>query len=154
MLTALSLPKTQLQLSKKENQLYVQCVLRKKKLVLTPEEWVRQHWIQFMVEHLRISQGKIISEIGLQYGALNKRADLVVMNAYGEPDIIVECKAPHIKITQDTFLQWSNYQRVYNARFGVLSNGVDHCIIDLVNQEILQTTDWEQFKDSFKTMYF
>lgn len=153
MLTALSLPKTQLSLSKKGNQIFVQCVLRKKKLVLTPEEWVRQHWIQFLVQHLNISAGKIVSEIGLQYGSLNKRADLVVLNTLGEPDVIIECKAPEIPINQNTFLQWSNYQKVYNARIGVLSNGKDHYLIDLIHLEVRHTDNWQEFTSFFKTVF-
>lgn len=134
-MTPLNLPQTKLNLSRKSGQIYVFCPIRKKKLVLTPEEWVRQHVIAFLINELGISIGKIASEYSLKYNAMNRRADIVVMNEKTEPHMIVECKAPSISIDSKTLHQAAEYKHVISAKVLVLTNGLEHKIIDLENQK-------------------
>lgn len=132
----LNLPQTKLNLSRKSGQIYVFCPIRKKKLVLTPEEWVRQHVIAFLINELGISIGKIASEYSLKYNTMNRRADIVVMNEKTEPHMIVECKAPSISIDSKTLHQAAEYKHVISAEILVLTNGISHQIINLKKGEI------------------
>ncbi len=127
----LNLPKAQLNLSRKGEQIFVFCPVRKKRLVLTPEEWVRQHIIAYFIDHIGISIGKITSEYSLIYNEMNRRADIVVMNDRTEPFIIVECKRPSIAIDQSTFLQAAEYKHILSAKYLILSNGLNHTVIDI-----------------------
>ncbi len=127
----LNLPQAQLNLSRKNGQIFVLCPIRRKKLVLTPEEWVRQHIISFFVNELNISIGKIASEYSLKYNNMNRRVDIVVMDENTEPNIIVECKAPGISINNNTFHQAAEYKHIISAKILVLTNGIDHKIMDL-----------------------
>lgn len=131
----LNLPQTKLNLSRKDGQIYVFCQIRKKKLVLTPEEWVRQHVIAYLVDEVGISIGKIASEYSLKYNEMSRRADLVVMNQQSEPLIIVECKRPTVAIDQSTFHQAAEYKHVLSAKILVLSNGLSHYVMNLETDE-------------------
>ncbi len=102
-----------------------------KKLILTPEEWVRQHFIAYLVEELKISIGRIASEYSLVYNNMNRRADIVVMDEFGKPYIIVECKAPQINLTDKTFFQIAQYQNTIPAKILILTNGVEHLAMNL-----------------------
>lgn len=134
-MTPLNLPQTPLNLSRKEGQLYVFCPVRRKKLVLTPEEWVRQHLIGYLVNEVGISIGKIASEFSLKYNNMSRRADIVVMNEEPEPHIIIECKRPTVTIDQSTFHQAAEYKHILSAKILVLSNGLEHYVIDLETGE-------------------
>jgi hypothetical protein len=135
-MTPLNLPQATLNLSRKSGQIYVFCSVRKKKLVLTPEEWVRQHVIAFFVNELGVSIGKIASEYSLKYNNMNRRADIVVMNEKAEPQIIVECKAPSVPIGDKTLHQAAEYKHVISAKVLVLTNGLEHRIVNLISQEM------------------
>lgn len=143
----LNLPQTSLKLTKKEGQIYVFCPVRKKKLVLTPEEWVRQHMIAYFVDELHISIGKIASEYSLKYNGMSRRADIVVMDNKGEPFLIVECKRPSVSIDVSTFHQAAEYKHVLSAKALVLSNGINHIFYDLETEEI--TNDLNSIKSVF-----
>ncbi len=134
-MTPLNLPQTSLNLSRKDGQIYVFCPIRKKKLVLTPEEWVRQHLIGYLVNEVGISIGKIASEFSLKYNNMSRRADLVVMNEEPKPHIIIECKRPTVAIDQSTFHQAAEYKHILSAKILVLSNGLDHYVLDLETGE-------------------
>jgi hypothetical protein len=131
----LNLPQTKLNLTRKDGQIYVFCPIRKKKLVLTPEEWVRQHIIAYLIEEIEISSGRIVSEFSLKYNGMSRRADIVVLNENGEPILIVECKRPTIQIDNSTFHQAAEYKHVLSAKALVLSNGLNHLVIDLITNE-------------------
>lgn len=95
-------------------------------MILTPEEWVRQHCIRFLTEDKNYPKSLINAEKQLKIGKLIKRYDLVVYNSDGSIFLIVECKAPGIKITQETFDQIARYNLSLNASYLMLSNGLDH----------------------------
>ena len=132
MLEPLNLPIAPLLLSKVNSRIYVQCLLRRKKILLTPEEWVRQHIIHLFISELNYPPSLISIEKSLQVRQLSKRADLVVHGIDGKPVLLVECKAPHIRICEETFLQISNYNSQLQSRYVMASNGLTHvvCLID------------------------
>lgn len=115
-----------LKLSKKDGTPFVFCDFRKKYLVLTPEEWVRQHAMHFLVNQRGISKGKIASEIGLKYNGKTKRADIVVFDEMGKPSILVECKAPEVSISEETMFQAAQYNFELGVNEIILTNGIDH----------------------------
>ena len=125
-LIPLNLPKATLTLTRKENVIFVNCLIRKKKIILTPEEWVRQHYINFLSLHLQYPLSFISVEKELTYFGLKKRWDIVVYNNLFNPIILVECKAPNVKLNQEALKQVFTYQNKLNCEFIVLSNGIEH----------------------------
>lgn len=101
-------------------------VLRKKYVVLTPEEWVRQHFVHYLIAELHYPKSLISIERGTSYNKLQKRTDLCVYNSAGQPHLLVECKAAHVAITQDVVRQVSVYNQSLQARFVVITNGLQH----------------------------
>lgn len=109
--------------------------LRKRYVALTPEEWVRQHMIRFLLDHLAYPESLISVEAPLKYNTLKKRTDLVVYRKDGKPGLIVECKAPHIALTQDVLEQAAMYNMPLQVRFLVLTNGKQHHILHINREE-------------------
>jgi hypothetical protein len=111
--------------------------VRKKYLVLTPEEWVRQHFIQYLILEKNYPKTSIGIEGGLKLNSLHKRSDIIVFNHEGEKILMVECKAPSVKIRQDTFDQISRYNIVHKVPLLAVSNGLQHyyCEIDFVKRD-------------------
>ena len=109
-------------------------ILRKKYVSLTPEEWVRQHYINYMFMNQGYSKNLMKSEYQVKYHTLSKRCDIVFFNKNLKPTVIVECKAPHIRLTEDTFYQIAKYHATLNANLLVLTNGIHH-IHALINQK-------------------
>ena len=114
-----------LKLFKKEGQLFVKDEIRKKNLVLTPEEWVRQHCVHFLNQELNYPLSSIGLEGKLVINEQMKRFDILVYNN-GEPLILVECKAASIKIDQKVFDQISRYNLKLNVPFIWVTNGLNH----------------------------
>lgn len=100
--------------------------LRKKYVKLNPEEWVRQHLIGYLIDHLNYPEGLMASEYTVDYNGMKKRCDIVGFNRDLSPSFIVECKAPSIQISEDTFYQTARYVSTLKAKMLVLSNGIDH----------------------------
>lgn len=108
--------------------------LRKRFVELTPEEWVRQHFIRFLVEEKKYPASLISVEHGLKVSGMQKRTDLVVYSRSGKPMMIVECKAPEVEINEDTLFQAARYNMTLKADFLVLTNGMEHyCLRMLEN---------------------
>lgn len=122
----LNLPPSPLKLSQIQNKVYVFDVLRKKNLLLTPEEWVRQHWIHYLHTHKNYPKSLMKTEGGLVLNDLQKRSDLVLYNTKGEKILLAEFKAPHVKITASTFEQISNYNSIHRIPLLLVSNGIQH----------------------------
>jgi hypothetical protein len=106
-------------------------IVRKKYVALTPEEWVRQHVIRFLTDEKGYGIGLIAVEKSLKYNQLTKRFDIYVAGHDGNPFILVECKAPHIKITDATLQQAGIYQKELKARFVFITNGIQHIVMEL-----------------------
>ncbi len=122
----LNLPAFEPKLQEMDGKLGIFDSLRKKFLILTPEEWVRQHWINFLINHLGYPKGLVSLEKGLIYNNLQKRTDLVVWNKEGKPYLLIECKAPSIKLSQKTMEQACLYHQKIKSNYLVISNGINH----------------------------
>ncbi len=105
---------------------YIFDIIRKKYLVLTPEEWVRQHFVHYLVEHLGYPQSLMMTENGLKLFNTQKRSDIVIYTRNGEPLAVVECKAQDVKITQETFNQVARYNIKFKAPIIMVTNGISH----------------------------
>ena len=100
--------------------------LRRKYVALTPEEWVRQHFVHFLVEHKGYPQGLLGNEIELRIGEKKLRCDSILYNKVAQPQMIIEYKAPNIQIQQKTFDQIVAYNLLLRADYLVVSNGLQH----------------------------
>lgn len=123
-------------LKNSENKVYIFDAIRKKFLVLTPEEWVRQHTIQFLIQELNYPISLINVEKIVKINGMNKRYDIVVFNSNGSIEIIIECKAPEVQITQATFDQIARYNFILQANYLMVTNGLNHyiCQMDFENE--------------------
>ena len=140
-LVQLNLPEIDLKLEKRGDAIFVLDVLRKKKLLLTPEEWVRQHFLGYLMKHLKYPTGLIACEQGLKYDKQNKRTDIVVNTPQGEVLILVECKAPHVAITEATLNQIALYNRKLNPKYLVLKNGIQHYFFQILQDTLIQADE-------------
>lgn len=131
---ALNLPDFDCDLRKMAENTTIFDSIRKKHLILTPEEWVRQHFVNYLVNHLDYPKSLIKLEGGLSFNSLKKRSDILVYNREGKPFMLIECKASHIKIEQKVFVQASVYNKSIKARYIVISNGMQHFCCE-INQE-------------------
>ncbi|MFI3319172.1 MAG: type I restriction enzyme HsdR N-terminal domain-containing protein [Rikenellaceae bacterium] len=95
-------------------------------LVLTPEEWVRQHFINYLVNHHKVEALQIIQEYAVDLNNQPQRADIVVVDREQKAQILIECKAPEVRISQQTFAQAVRYNSVVGARYIFLTNGLTH----------------------------
>lgn len=127
---SLQLPGYDFSLKKQEGELYILDLVRKKYVKLSPEEWVRQHFLNYLMAHLGYPRTVIKVEGGLKFGGLQKRADIVVFDSEGHPFIVVECKAPHVEISTQTLQQASAYYHTLNPRYIALTNGVRHLYVE------------------------
>ena len=120
-----------------ENKVSIFDAIRKKFIILTPEEWVRQHVVQFLLEEKKYPHSLINVEKVLKVNGLRKRYDVVVFNPDGSIFILIECKAPEIKITQATFDQIARYNMTMKANFLMVTNGLYHyfCQMDFENEK-------------------
>ncbi len=109
--------------------------LRRCYLVLTPEEWVRQHLNSFLQSHMGILPLHILLEYPVSLNGQRQRADVVVVDRMGTPRILVECKAPDIKISQETLDQAVRYNSVVCARYIILTNGLMHFLYESLDEE-------------------
>lgn len=122
----LNLPQYPIKIKEEGGTTYIFDPIRKKYLVLLPEEWVRQNFIQFLIKDKNYAAGLIAVEKGLKLNELQKRADIVVYDNYGKPLVLIECKAPKIKINQDVFEQIARYNMALKVPYLVVTNGLDH----------------------------
>ena len=141
MLTLLNLPNAPLKITEKAQKLYVTCLLRRKQIVLTPEEWVRQHLIHYLVAYKSLVQGRLALEVSLKVNSLSKRADIVYYDETLQPELVVECKAPEIKLTSETVFQIATYNSQLNSQFLIISNGLDHFIFENSNGSLVSLDD-------------
>ena len=121
--------------------------VRKKYLVLTPEEWVRQHFIHYLNSEKKYPLGLMGIEQMVKYNEQSTRADIVLYTNEGKPNMIVECKSPKVKITQDAFNQIAKYNFKLRVDFLVVTNGMQHfcCAMDYENNKITFLEEIPQF---------
>lgn len=132
----LNLPTYPFKIKSSENKYFIFDIVRKKYMVLTPEEWVRQHIIHYLIEEKNYPISLIAVEKKVTVNKLTKRTDILVFNAKGNPHIIVECKAPSIKISQAAFDQIARYNLKLAANYLIVTNGLTHfySFMDLKNE--------------------
>ena len=122
----LQFPSYSFRFKNSENKVAIFDEIRKKFIIITPEEWVRQHVVQFLLQDKKYPKSHINVEKLLKINDLNKRYDVVVYNPDGSIFILVECKAPEIKISQHTFDQIARYNMTLNAEYLMVTNGLNH----------------------------
>jgi hypothetical protein len=127
----LNLPPFDHKVKKAEGKLWIFDVIRKKYVALIPEEWVRQHFIHFLISNARYPKSLIKVEGGLQFNQLQKRTDLVVFDRQGAPWMIVECKAPNVQISALTLSQAAMYNSTLRAKYITVSNGLAHLYAEI-----------------------
>jgi hypothetical protein len=120
-----------------ENKVSIFDEIRKKFILLTPEEWVRQHVIQFLLQNKKYPKSLINVEKLIKINDLNKRYDGVVFQPNGEIFLLIECKAPEVPISQHTFDQIARYNLVLKAKYLMVTNGLNHyfCQMDFENEK-------------------
>ncbi len=133
--TPLNLPTYPFKITNKYGVIYIFDEARKKHLVLTPEEWVRQHFIKFLVTEKAFPTSLMQIEGGLSLNQTKKRSDILIYNTEGEKLMVVECKAPEVKITQATFDQAARYNSVYKAKWLAITNGLNHFYAQIDHHE-------------------
>ena len=128
----LNLPSFPFKLQQQNGKNVIFDALRKKYVALTPEEWVRQHFIRFLTDYKGYPKGLLANEIQLVLNGTKKRCDTVLFNKDLSARMIVEYKAPHIEITQAVFDQITRYNMVLKVDYLIVSNGINHycCRID------------------------
>lgn len=128
----LAFPTYPFRVKNSENKTTIFDVIRKKFIVLTPEEWVRQHVIHFLIEERKYPKSLINVEKVIKVNGTTKRYDVVVFKPNGSIFLLVECKAPKVKITQQTFDQIARYNLTLKGEYQMVTNGLEHyyCQID------------------------
>lgn len=145
----LNIPDFKIKLSGTREQPSIFDVLRKKYVALTPEEWVRQHFIHFLIEHKGYPSTLLANEVALKVGDKTLRADSILYASNLHPRMIIEYKAPTIKITQKVFNQISAYNLLLKVDYLVVSNGMQTycCRMDYDNQKYLFLEDIPYYKN-------
>ena len=143
----LNLPTYSFNIKFKEQRKYIFDFIRKKYVLLTPEEWVRQNFLKYLVEEKKYPASLIAVEKEFKLNKLSKRSDVVVYNRLGQPFLIVECKATTVKIDQKVFDQIARYNMKLNVEYLVVTNGLVHycCKIDVENQNYYFLKDIPEF---------
>ncbi|WP_100613081.1 type I restriction enzyme HsdR N-terminal domain-containing protein [Confluentibacter lentus] len=132
----LNFPKFSFRFKNSENKISIFDVIRKKFVVLQPEEWVRQHCVHYLINEKKYPISLINVEKELKINNLSKRYDIVVFNTDGSILIIIECKSPNVAINQATFDQIAKYNLTLNATYLMVTNGLNHyyCQMDFENE--------------------
>ena len=111
---------------KDHSKWYIFDEIRKKKVILSPEEWVRQNFIQYLNQEHKVPLSVMVLEKELELNGQKKRADILVYGRDGKPFAIVECKASHVAISQDVFDQVARYNLVLKVPYLIVTNGLEH----------------------------
>lgn len=143
----LNLPPYPFRITKQNDTFYIYDEIRKKDIKLTPEEWVRQHFLQWLIVQKKYPKALIQIEKGLKLNKQKKRTDILIFNNLYNKEILVECKAPEIIITQKTFDQIARYNLVHKVNFLVVTNGMQHffCKMDYPNNTFYFIEDLPEY---------
>jgi hypothetical protein len=149
LLRPLQLPPYPFKISDQNGQLILFDVIRKKNIVITPEEWVRQHFVQYLIRQKNYPKTLIKLEGGHKLHGMAKRSDIVVYNPAGEKILLVECKAPSVAIDQKTFDQVARYNMVHKVKLLAVTNGLKHyyCRVDFETRNYSFIEDLPDYKE-------
>jgi len=133
----LNLPEYNFRIKKLDEKLLIFDSQRKRYVSLTPEEWVRQHFIRFLIEEKGYPAAYLAVEKQLSLNGMKKRCDAILYNEHALPILIIELKAPNVSITQTTFDQVAVYNAKLKVDFFMISNGIEHycCKVDSINSQ-------------------
>ena len=145
----LNLPKYGIKIKNDKGHQTIFDVLRRKYVALTPEEWVRQHFVHFLIEHKGYPKALMANEIQLAIGNKKLRCDSVLYDRTLKPRMIIEYKAPTVSITQKVFDQITIYNMLLHVDYLVVSNGIKHycCRMDYANQNYLFLEDIPDYQN-------
>ncbi len=131
-----------------ENKVAIFDEIRKKFIILTSEEWVRQHVVRFLIQERNYPKSYINVEKLIKINDLTKRYDVIVYQPNGEIFLLIECKAPEVKIAQQTFDQIARYNLVLKAKYLMVSNGLNHyfCQMDFENEKYVFLKELPSFE--------
>ena len=135
----LNIPEQNIEIKIINSKNYIFDLIRKKHLVLTPEEWVRQNLVSYFINDLHYPKGLIKTESSLKYNNLKKRSDILIYNNDMTHFMIVECKSYKMKLNKSHLNQSAMYNKIYRSRYLMVSNGMKHIVCEY---------DWE--KETFK----
>ena len=144
----LNFPSYTFRFKNSENKMAIFDEIRKKFVVLTPEEWVRQHVVQYLLLEKKYPKSLINVEKLVKVNGLNKRYDIVVFQPNGEIFMLIECKAPEVAISQQTFDQIARYNLKLNAQYLMVTNGLNHyfCQMDFENEKYVFLREAPDFR--------
>ena len=140
---SLNLPPYATKIAVRDGKNTIWDIIRRKYVALTPEEWVRQHFVHFLVGHKGYPASLLANEVALTLNGTSRRCDTVLYDRTLSPRMIIEYKAPHIPITQKVFDQISRYNLVFRVDYLIVSNGLSHycCRMDYARQSYQFLTD-------------
>jgi hypothetical protein len=127
----LNLPPFEYKVTKIGEKPHIFDIIRRKYLLITPEEWVRQHVLHWLINQHRYPKSLIRTESGLQYNQLAKRTDILVYDREGKTFLLVECKASHIPLTEAVLEQAIRYNAILQAPYLLISNGLEHFLYQI-----------------------
>ena len=132
----LNLPSADIRLERRNGRLFIWDFVRRRWVTLTPEEWVRQHFVHFLIGHKGYPQSLMANEVQLKLNGMSRRCDTVVYDRALKPRVIVEYKAPTVNITQQVFDQICRYNMVLQVDYLIVSNGLSHycCKLDYASR--------------------
>ncbi|PTR01024.1 type I restriction and modification enzyme subunit R-like protein [Mucilaginibacter yixingensis] len=132
LLQPLNLPPYPFKITDDNGKLSLFDELRRKQIIITPEEWVRQHFVQYLIGHKQYPKTLIRLEGGLKMNGMARRSDILIYDRQGGKILLVECKAPSVAITQQVFDQIARYNMVHKVPLLAVTNGLQHyfCKID------------------------
>ena len=136
MTTQLNLPPYEIRVKEEQGRRMIFDFLRRRYIALTPEEWVRQHFVHYLVEHKGYPKGLLVNEKELRAGEKKLRCDTLLYNKELQPQMIIEYKSPDVVLTQRVFDQITAYNLLLHVDFLIVSNGLQHfcCRIDHVSR--------------------
>jgi len=134
-LKLLNLPQYSFKITGKEGNEMILDLLRRKYVKLTPEEWVRQNFVQYLINEGKYPLGLLGIEVLFRFNKVKRRVDILVHNRSGEPVMIVECKAPDVKIDEKVFDQIVCYNMGFKVTYIVVTNGIDHYACKINHEE-------------------
>ncbi len=148
----LNFPSYSFRFKNSENKVSIFDEIRKKFMLMTPEEWVRQNVVRFLLEEKKYPKSYINVEKIIRINGLTKRYDIVVFQPNGKIFLLIECKAPEVPISQNTFDQIARYNMVLEAEFLMVTNGLNHyfCMMDYEKEQYHFLKDLPEFKEQIK----
>lgn len=122
------------------------CLVRRKYVSLTPEEWVRQHFLNLLIEHLGYPKGLIKIEHSIRYFKNSKRSDITILDRSGSPYLLVECKSYDVLLNEGVAMQASEYNKVVKARYVAITNGLQHFSWEMKDGKYVALTEFPGYQ--------